>query len=308
MSQETIRPPMNIILAYDGSEHSRVALTILNDLCGDETRRRKTKVSLLTVITPRQVDDHAYLRESLSNAERFLENLCFQVTSELILGSPAEKIIEYADEGNADLVIVGAKGLRATLRILLGGVAQQVVEYANCPVLVVRSPYSKISRILIVTDGSEQSINAINYFTEFPVPQDVEVRVMHILTPTPIRPMVGSVGETWPLGPDMMPHTWSESTEEHIRWQEEEEAQGEKILDEALQTLDSQGIKALKVLKRGDAATEILDYIDNFDINLVVAGSRGLGQVQGWLLGSVSRKLVHYANCSLLIVKTHTGD
>ncbi len=304
MSQETKRPPMNILLAYDGSEHSRVALTVLNDLCADETRRRKTKVNLLTVITPRQVDDHAYLHESLNNAERFLDNMCYQVTSELILGSPAEKIIEYADEENSDLIIVGAKGLRATLRILLGGVAQQVVEYANCPVLVVRSPYQKISRILVLTDGSEQSNNAINYLSEFPFPPDVEVRVMHILSPTPIRPMFGSVGETWPLGPDMMPHTWSESTEEHIRWQEEEEVQGGKILDAALQTMGSQGIKALRVLKRGDAATEILDYIDKFDINLVVAGSRGLGQVQGWLLGSVSRKLVHYANCSLLIVKT----
>lgn len=308
MSKETIRQPMNILLAYDGSEHSRVALTVLNDLCADEVKRTKTKVNLLTVITPRQVDDHAYLRESLNNAERYLDNMCYQVDSELILGSPAEKIMEYAKEGKSDLIIVGAKGLRATLRILLGGVAQQAVEYATCPVLVVRAPYKKISKILVVTDGSEQSNIAINYLSKFPLPMDVEVRVMHVLTPIPIRPMVGSIGETWPLGPDMMPHTWSESTEEQIRWQEDEENQGKKILDDALHTMDAQGIKALSVLKRGDAATEILDYIDSLEINLVVAGSRGLGQVQGWLLGSVSRKLVHYANCSLLIVKTPPED
>ena len=36
---------------------------------------------------------------------------------------------------------------------------------------------------------------------------------------------------------------------------------------------------------------------------MVVCGSRGLSAVSGWLLGSVSRKLVHYAGCSVLIVK-----
>lgn len=304
MSQESKRPPMKILLAYDGSEHSRVALSVLNDLCSDEARRKETKVNLLTVITPRQVDNHAYLRESLNNAESFLSNMCYEVSTELILGSPAEKIMEYAEAEKPDLIIVGAKGLRATLRILLGGVAQQAVEYANCPVLVVRAPYKKMNNVLVVTDGSEQSDNAIAYFSDLPLSQDVEVRVMHVLTPVPIRPMVGSIGETWPLGPDMMPHTWSETTEEQTRWLEEEEQRGKKILEDAQKTLANQGIKAISVLKRGDAATEILDYTETYGIDLLVAGSRGLGQVEGWLLGSVSRKLVHYASCSLLIVKT----
>ena len=61
---------------------------------------------------------------------------------------------------------------------------------------------------------------------------------------------------------------------------------------------------AQSAMPRGDAATEILDYIKENDIDLVVCGSRGLSQVTGWLLGSVSRKLVHYADCSVMIVKS----
>jgi nucleotide-binding universal stress UspA family protein len=38
-------------------------------------------------------------------------------------------------------------------------------------------------------------------------------------------------------------------------------------------------------------------------IDLIVAGSRGLSRVRSWLLGSVSRKLVHYSGCSVLIVR-----
>jgi nucleotide-binding universal stress UspA family protein len=308
MTNEHIHPPMNMLLAYDGSEHSRAALSLLNDLCSDEVSRSKSNVTLLTVITPRQTADHDYLRESIDSAETYLNKLCYQVESELILGYPAEKIVEFAEAGNPDLIIVGAKGLRATLRILLGGVAQQIVEYASCPVLVVRAPYKRIRRILIVTDGSKLSGHAFNYLSDFPLPPGADVIVMHVLSPSPIKPMVGSIGDTWPLGPDMMPHTWSETTAEQTQWQEEEEQQGKKLLEDALDTLNTKGIKAISILKRGDAATEILEYIDSEDIDLVVAGSRGLGQVQGWLLGSVSRKLVHYANCSLLIVKNGSED
>ncbi len=48
---------------------------------------------------------------------------------------------------------------------------------------------------------------------------------------------------------------------------------------------------------------ECLKKIDEEKIDLVITGSRGLGKIQGWFLGSVSRKLAHYANCSVLIVK-----
>ena len=72
---------------------------------------------------------------------------------------------------------------------------------------------------------------------------------------------------------------------------------------QTLARLRSWGVKASSALLQGDAATEIIEYVKTNQVNLVVSGSRGLSQVQGWLLGSVSRKLVHYAGCSVLVVK-----
>ena len=63
------------------------------------------------------------------------------------------------------------------------------------------------------------------------------------------------------------------------------------------------GIETTSVLMRGDAATEIIEYANQNQIDLIVAGSRGLSQMRRLLLGSLSRKLVHYAGCSVLIVK-----
>jgi nucleotide-binding universal stress UspA family protein len=69
--------------------------------------------------------------------------------------------------------------------------------------------------------------------------------------------------------------------------------------------LRSAGLEPGPVLKQGDAASEIIEYVKDRAIDLVVAGSRGLSPMRAWLLGSVSRKLVHYASCSVLIVKGH---
>ena len=54
----------------------------------------------------------------------------------------------------------------------------------------------------------------------------------------------------------------------------------------------------------GETRLRSLDYAREHAIDCIVAGSRGLSRIQGWLLGSVSRKLVHYAECSVLIIKS----
>jgi len=179
--------------------------------------------------------------------------------------------------------------------------AQQVVEYARWPVLIVRAPYNGLNRVLLVIDGSEHSQRAEDYLARFSLPEGVDVRVMHVLPP---EPMPDLVGRSWPVGAEMVMPVLSPEMEESAKQQAEaEQRQGEVLLAQSEANLNAFGIKVESVLMRGDAATEIMNYIKEKNIDLVVVGSRGLSQVRGWLLGSVSRKLVHYAGCSVLIVK-----
>lgn len=85
--------------------------------------------------------------------------------------------------------------------------------------------------------------------------------------------------------------------------EKDELSQGERVLKQAQAVLEAAGYFADTQLIRGDAATEIIQYARNNAVDLIACGSRGLSPVTSWLLGSVSRKLVHYANCSVLIVK-----
>ena len=151
--------------------------------------------------------------------------------------------------------------------------------------------------VLLVTDGSLYSQRAVRYFSKFPLPEKVEVRLMHILPPLtqPIimEPYFGGRDAYVPL------HT----PEEEAKIKAKQEREAETLLNRTRDLLLKKGIKSTPVLARGDAATEIIEYTDKEDIDLIVAGSRGLSQFKGWLMGSVSRKLVHYSHCSVLIVK-----
>jgi nucleotide-binding universal stress UspA family protein len=129
---------------------------------------------------------------------------------------------------------------------------------------------------------------------------------MHVLPPTPSPALIA---RSWPAGSEAMAPMPSYETEQMLAKQaEEEESLGKTILQESIETLDRFGIEASSVLMRGDAATEIIEYAKGNQIDLIVTGSRGLSQMRRLLLGSLSRKLVHYAGCSVLIVKGGDHD
>ncbi len=306
--------PIRILLADDGSEHARAAVDMLKDL----PLPSDTTVHVLAVVPTIDIPRHSMLEVSLEQTETSLKESGIRVATEIKGGVPAATINDYAGRHNPDLIIIGAKGLRATLGILLGGVAQQVVEYSTCPVLVVRTPYRGIKRVLVLTDGSFHSQCALVYLgaevkdattiqavceARLPLPSDAQILLMHILPPIFSADMAA---RSWMVAPDVLFPMPLEPVDEKSL-QQEEQRQGQALLDDAQNALSSSGYQTKTILERGDAATEIIKYVKANQIDLVVCGSRGLSQVSGWLLGSVSRKLVHYAGCSVLIVK-HEED
>jgi nucleotide-binding universal stress UspA family protein len=299
---------MNILLGFDGSQHAFAAIEMLRDL----PLGNNSKVITLGVLLPRDSSNHAVMEAALDEADRRLKEQGLNSYTEMILGNPAEKIIDYAEQIKPDLIVAGAKGLRHTLGILLGGVAQQIVEYAKQPVLVVRAPYHGFKHLVFVTDGSISSRKTLEYLAgvagdehstqchTFPLPAEITVDVMHVLPPLPSTDLIA---RSWPIGTDVLPPVPLDRESEAI-WLQEEEERGRVLLEQNISYLQKcSDIKAHPVLVRGDAATEIIQYANDHEVDLILAGSRGLSEIQSWLLGSVSRKLVHYARCSVLIVK-----
>ncbi len=83
-----------------------------------------------------QIEDRliAYSQDIDETFERTVE-----IVTELVEGDPAEEIIRLAHIHQAELIILGSRGLTGVSRILQGSVSLQVVEESPCSVLVVKS-------------------------------------------------------------------------------------------------------------------------------------------------------------------------
>ncbi len=64
-----------------------------------------------------------------------------KVKSEILIEpgeSEVESVTKYAERNNADLIVIGTRGMSKFKRLLVGSVSTGVVNYAPCPVLIVR--------------------------------------------------------------------------------------------------------------------------------------------------------------------------
>ena len=66
---------------------------------------------------------------------------------------------------------------------------------------------------------------------------------------------------------------------------------------------EEQRLKYEAVLLEGRPSSTIVEEAESRDVNLIMMGSRGLGGITGWILGSTSRKVVDQCTKPILIVK-----
>ena len=77
---------------------------------------------------------------------------------------------------------------------------------------------------------------------------------------------------------------------------------GQVVLDGALEKLGEPAFDLRQELMEGPEAESILKVAGTCQSDLIVMGTRGLGTLKGLLLGSVSRKVIHYSTCPVMVV------
>lgn len=144
-------------------------------------------------------------------------------------------------------------------------------------------------RILAPTDGSESAQHALMIAAEHAEKMGAE---LHVLTVVPRMTPMASPVEGYQhkyLIPDM------EEVEESYK---KVLAYSEKQVHEF-----NPDIKVVTYLETGRPSQIIVDKAEELDVEMVVMGSRGIGGITGWVLGSTSKKVVEQCKCQVLVVK-----
>lgn len=77
----------------------------------------------------------------------------------------------------------------------------------------------------------------------------------------------------------------------------------EKTVEEVKNRLEADGVAAKVEMVQGAPAESILDYADKHGNDVIIIGSRGLGGIREFVLGSVSHNVVQHARIPVLVVK-----
>ena len=297
---------MRILLAIDGSASADRAL----DLVATLPLRDGGRVRVVTVVpswaeipgvrwsiagasavAEAKDDALSVHRAALAGAELELRSVRSDLDIEPVLlhGRPASVIVDEARDMSADLIVVGHRGQGRSELALLGSVSAEVVDQAPCPVLVARD--DRIGPAILAVDGSPHARAAETMMTGRPLFTGLPISVVSVV----------EVGI--PDAATVAPVLYAEAIDAFARSSEAETASMEAACTAAADRLRASGFDAQAVVRKGDPAREIVAVARDRGAGVIVVGTRGQTGLQRLVLGSVAKKVLLHAPCSVLVVR-----
>lgn len=145
------------------------------------------------------------------------------------------------------------------------------------------------SNILVAFDGSDHAKKALEVGTAMALKFDASLHLMHVMSQAHASEKIAEFASA-----------------EHVEDADalEEKSTSVRVLEPMVRKLQTAGVKDVQAdVLRGDPAQEVLDYAGQSGVDLIVLGRRGLGRMEGLLVGSVSSKVSAHAACPVLTVK-----
>ena len=124
-----------ILVPFDGSETALRAL----EFAAGIGKPFGSEIMVVNVIVPY---DYTKVPDPtpLDIAKGILDKLgCTTASYRLIVDiDPAERILEYAKTAEADMIVLGNRGMGMLAELLMGSVSMKISQYAECPVVIVK--------------------------------------------------------------------------------------------------------------------------------------------------------------------------
>jgi nucleotide-binding universal stress UspA family protein len=227
-------------------------------------------------------------KSELAKLEKTFRDKGAVVRSLVKAGIPSQEIVMTANEEDASLIVMGARGVSLFREMFLGSTTSDVMRNSKRPVLIIRFKLVEklgkikcervcrdlLGKILFATDFSEQSQRALGLLETLKESGASELVLVHVV----------DRGET------------------------EEEAQAlraaaEKELVGVEHELRDDGWRVKSIATIGIASKEIISIANAENASLIAVGARGKGIIEGLLVGSTAEAMARRADRPVLILR-----
>lgn len=204
--------------------------------------------------------------------------------------SAADVILDYADEKEVDLVVMGTHGRRGLGHLFLGSVAEEVVRLATCPVLTIRERRAaltaeSVNRVLVPFDFSRHATEALRYAREIATTYGASLDLVHVVEQV------------------LHPEFYEAAGMNVSAALPEIERRARKELARLIEETPGPEVESEIHVIEGRAARDVVEFARGRDSDLIVIATHGLTGIRHLLLGSVAEKVVRTAPCPVLTVK-----
>lgn len=274
---------MKILVAIDSS---RARLAVILSVAARPWPPQTTFEILSVADSPEE--DEAWTQHVTAIAEDGARRLCavnLNASAFVMHGHPNAAIVDRAKEIGADLIVIGAEHHGASA----------VIRHAHCSVEVVRAgrDWSQGMKIVLATDGSDESLAAARAIASRPWPGESEVRMLSVVELS--LTFLQSTLEAPYLNEGLVERQRAEAMK-----------RAENAIRSAEEVLAPTGLKtseSISVLV-GNPKQMILDEARQWPADLIVVGSHGRSGLDRFLLGSVSEAVATHAECSVEVVRS----
>jgi nucleotide-binding universal stress UspA family protein len=296
-----------ILLPLDGSRFGELAAPAAISLA----QRLEAQIELVSVF-----EDVSVLAGSEETADKFkewlqeyLEELGTRIaklsgvptTRTIIDGSPADRLIEYAQRTQVEMIVMSTHGRGPVSRAWMGSVADRVVRHVDVPVILIRAEKDvdvdlkreyAFERILVALDGSARAEKSLELTTRIARVTKATVTLLQAVEP-PV-----------PFSSPYLPHA-VEDTQAAL---EDGREASLTYLNEVKARLEGQGVRVeTETLLGAHPAPGILRYAEENPVDLIAVATHGRGGLPRLVLGSVADKVLRAATVPILVVRPATA-
>ncbi len=284
-----------ILVGVDGSPAARYAV----DWAARDAAMRNVRLTLVHAVRPIGLNvpplpaPTAFARWQVERGQKILDDAAElarrstpdggpdQIETEMLFSPVVPTLVDLSKE--AQMVVVGSRGLGPLGRSLLGSVSSSLIRHAHCPVAVIHDedplmPHPAEAPVLVGIDGSPVSELATAIAFQEAAWRGVDLIALHVWSDVEVNDFPAI---DWPA---MRPAAEEILAERLAGWQE-------RYPDVTVRRVVECDHPTYHLIKQSESA------------QLVVVGSHGRGGFAGMLLGSVSAALAHSARMPVIVAR-----